>query len=166
MGELIVSKEDREFNTSIGNWQGDIEWNPGPVCRESGLCQINVPMATPGKKAQLSYPHVVIPRGKEIAFVILNVHAPLTNQGELFYLTITDGNYSYTSPLQIQAISCTPVWKGILYTTPNDWDKTKSQIIVTAYSYPANDMVLLFSEVSAYYTPTAKADHLPLMGVH
>ena len=165
MPELIVSEEDRKFNSSIGNWTGDIEWNPGPVCQENGLCQINVPSATPGKKAQLSYPNVVIPPGKEIYFGILNVHAPLTNQSGLFYLTITDGNYTYTSPLLIQGIDCTPIWEAILYTTPGDWDKTQSQIIVTAEPYPANDMVLLFGEASAYWWPPAKPDYLPLMGV-
>lgn len=163
--ECIVSAEDREFTSSLGNWTGDAIWNPGPVHLLLGLMEFVCEPSGPDKVEQLVYPNIKLPKDTHFYLDILTGKDLTVDGLPTLALTLDDGAGN--------TIDLTPIIEPIYafqhtyyeFDTPAEWVKAGSTIIVTA-SFPDDAEGSEFIKFISIIYEILKVDHMPLMGVH
>lgn len=163
MSEGIISKEDREFTSSLGSWTGDATWDPGPIGGYSGLAKLESDHFGDVKTMSLSYPRLATPKGKAIATTIYT-YKTIAEGTPRARIRITDGVYSYTRPWLNLIIDSMWIAVGYSPSLPVDWDKLN---VICSIDFESGGLI----EASHIYLDFAslswisKPQHLPVLGV-
>lgn len=160
--ESIISQEDREFNSSLGNWTGDALWNPGPVHLYFGLMEFICEPFGPDKIELLTFPNVKLPK---ITQFILDIFTgkDLTLDGNPRLTLVLNDGAGHSIPL-------TPIIEPIYsfqhtyytFVTPKEWTQAGTKIIITASFPDAAEGSEFVKSISITYQ--TKIDYLPIMG--
>jgi len=165
MTEGIIEQEDREFNSSIGNWTGDPTWEYGPIHGSYGQMNFTLQPYGPNQVATLAYPYFKIPNRADYFYIFLNHIMELSVLGNP-YLEITaqdgEGNIIIIEPQLFIA----HLWTGhtVYFTPPLQWQKTSGKLIFTLHSPDQAEGNVYFDNLSAFYFPF-KVQYLPILGV-
>lgn len=164
--ECIPDIDDREFPSSVGHWQGDCTWDPGPIMEREGLAKLSFPDGTWERSMSLSDPFIKLVAGKNVSLWFL-FHWPGGGVWGNLRASIADGNYEYFKYYPTLPYWTGWFWLGIpAFTVPGDWNIPNTVIVIlcNAILHAADSMY--FDKVSLRYWVEPRADHLPLMGVH
>ena len=162
MYEGIQPIENREFISSIGNWAGDITWDPGPIGGRTGLIKYTKPAGITYVEARLAYPYVKPRRGKPNTYSLYFYYPLGQSAGGYTYLTITDGIYTYNKPPFIQAIMNQWVALGHSIDIPTDWTVENTQIKFKLSGSPGAAYIY-YADQATLYT-IGRKHHLTVMG--
>ncbi len=165
MPEAIIDLEDREFNSSLGHWTGDAEWEPGPVHLYMGLMKFVCEPSGPDKIQQLTFPNLRLPKNTHSHLDILTGKALTVDGTPKLALTLDDGAG--------HTIDLTPIIEpiypfqgsGYPFDTPGEWNEEGSTIIITASFPDAAEGGEFVKDISITYEKIAKVQYLPIMGV-
>lgn len=166
MANRIMPANNRTFNTSIGNWVGDIYWIDGPYHGHQGMMAIDLPGLDEEKQITLAYPYLNVPKNENQGLYWGYIADPIQYAWLEYSLELFDAS----GLLAPYATHTQPNggWANFLYDflTPGTWDKNTSGIIIKVKRTGGTPGAVYFDDLSMPYTITAKTDHLPLMGVH
>lgn len=165
MYEGITPIENRDFISSTGDWTGDATWDAGPIKGRVGLLKFTKPVGITDITASLSYPYVKpLPNKRQAitAYLIrqLGISCPYP-----FWLSITDGIYTYSSWVPPMPPDDTWTALSIDQTFPTDWIVANTVLSIKAQGGADVDLTMWWDHFSLYPI-TTKLDNLPLMGVH
>ena len=164
--ELIISIEDREFTTGLGNWTGECTWDPGPVLGRLGVLHVQVPAGVTTKNFQLAYPAFkALP---SIAYNLSFLNYGVIVGGQIAWpsLSFTDGVYEAAGTLH--EFGTPGTWRAFTCNLlpPVAWNPNTATLKFTVNSLGDNLLDSYFDDFSILYFSAARKDHLPLMGVH
>jgi hypothetical protein len=162
MHESIISQEDREFNTSMGNWTGDALWEPGPIPQPYGYAVFHMNPGDTQKESYLEYPFVKINHGTIHRFILqLFTNEPPFDM--TITVEITDGVYTFSG---FQIITPPPYFTYVDFyaDVPTDFKTDQSKIIVRVEKNVTAEEGIMYT---TFYTCTyeTRIDYLPLMGM-
>lgn len=159
--EAIVSQEDREFITSLGNWAGDAVWEPNPIPTPYGFAVFHMNPGDTDKEIELDFPNVIINKGSIHRFILqLSTNAPpfnMTITGE-----ITDGIHTFTGS---QIITPPPYFTYLDFNADIPWNFIKAQSKITIRvekDVTAQEGIMYTTLYTCTYK--TKIDYLPIMG--
>jgi hypothetical protein len=163
MSEGILSLEDKEFISSLGNWTGDATWDPGPIGGWTGLAMFVLPEYPDIVTLQLSYPNVKTPKNKPVGFVIythvLSPHNFINRR-----LRITDGVYEFIRDWDYQQFPDHWLAVGLGAALPADWDKLNVSIFLDLQNAELGVTGLAYAD-RASLNWESLTQYLPIMGV-
>lgn len=162
--EGIVSQEDRELTSSLGNWTGDAVWDPGPVFTYTGLMKFSLVPYGPNKTVSLGYPNLKIQRNREPVFQMITGKELIVNGYPYFTFLVTDGlgtNLVYDTPYYPD-----PYWQGFSwsFTTPPSWNEKTGSIKITLHMPDAAEGAVYIDWFSFPYL-SKKPQYLPFVGI-
>jgi hypothetical protein len=163
--ECIPDLNDREFPSSIGHWQGDITWEPGPIKERFGLISCFLPANISKKPFWLKYQYIKIPKNTTIVvkFKAVAVFDPPTGVSIQWFLK--DPTHKFL-PYWDTAWMIGEWGQYLSYfLTPSDWDEEEGELLYENTNPWAYDGFIYYDEFSALYQSTAKIQYLPIMGV-
>jgi len=161
--QTIISKNDREFNTSLGDWTGDAIWEPDDPPLPYGFAVFHMEPGDESKEISLEYPHLKIKPGQTHQFILqLYTNAPtfnMTIKGE-----ITDTVYTFDGS---QIITPEPYFTYLDFNAdiPIDFIKAQSKLTIRVEKDVTTEEGIIYT---TFYTCTydpGKIQHLTLMGV-
>ena len=161
--EAIQPEENREFTLGVGNWTGDITWDPGPIGGRSGLIKIDVDPFPAYGVGQLLYPYAKPIRNKYHNFG-LYFFAPLGQPGPYIKVTLTDGVYTFDRPWYYLDIYDTWIRVSHDVDIPSDWNIEETIVSFTVKNDALLDPMTTYADGASFYAFT-KVDHLPILGV-
>jgi len=165
MTEVIINQEDRQFTSSIGNWTGEIDWEPGPIKGREGLMHFKCPITQDLIHAYLNYPHMKVPKNltASLEFLITQLEAPTPGLDSLWYY------YDGVNTVLPYYHSIFPIglWLRhyMLYNMPPTWNKANGKIILWIKNEGAAEKNFYLDNISGYYEAPPKIQYLPLIGV-
>jgi len=166
MPETIPLQNDRTFTTGSGNWTGDFTWDEGTLSGKQGNIRILLPPGPTTKTISLAYP-AIKPKPGQLHVLRYKTYILTSGFGwPRVDSLLTDGSLSITD-------SFTPpsgpgFWDSwyVNADIPAAWDQASSLLQLTINNLYILDEELALDEFSLIWTPTARIDHLPMMGVH
>ena len=164
--QSIVSENDRELTTGLGNWAGDATWEAGPILGREGVMRFQI-LAGPASKAEsLQHPHVKMPAGESFLLTAMSVAIPFNaTQYMSLKITIEDGT-TIIGPLEPAGYAQADwnVW-NVQFSTPAGWVEANGKLTLTTNNPYATERNLYLDHFSLSYEVPAKIQYLPLMGV-
>jgi hypothetical protein len=167
MQENIPDIEDREFQTSKGNWQGDFQWEQEPCPGEKTAITAELSSTKPTAEETLSAPYIKAQPGYDHTLNInISAHGG-TLEGATGYAEITDGVYTY-GIYNLLWFGCGfPRLNQLYVTIPDDWDINNTKLTIH-FDYAIGGGFLNVTHVN-FQSPgpptPVKIDYLPLMGI-
>ena len=164
MSEGIISQEDREFTSSLGNWTGDATWEPGPIGGYSGVAKLESANWGDVKTMSLSYPYLATPKGKGIAIAIATYKTAPEGIPRA-RIRITDGVYSYTRAWLNLTIDS--IWFTLRYSPslPVDWNKLNAILSIDFESGALTVASHVYLDLATLSWVSAKPQYLTVVGV-
>ena len=144
----IQPQENREFISSVGNWAGDITWDPGPILGLYGLGKISTDPYPDIKTAQLSYPYSRVRRCRDTRFTI-NIAKPSGYAVCKARLRISDGILSYVRAWATIVIEWNWVGLGLSQTIPGAFDVLNTKIYVDVQSNSDTSGTTVFIDLAS-----------------
>lgn len=162
----ILNQEDREFTTSIGHWQGDCIWDPGPFFGHSGFLSLPGNFEGFSNECFLYYPYVKIPPDSGLSFLISYKNNPEIQPWGNAWVYLCDG-INVVAPWA-GAEGPPPPWinLSLVFITPPNWNMLSGYIWIRLNQVSPLPAFLYLDDISMPYISIQRPDHLPLMGVH
>lgn len=128
--ELIKDKEDREFTTSTGHWEGDGVWVEDEDPNHAGCLSLELPLIPGIAQIELKYPNITVKPGKIHQFSldskVIKTEYPFLG----IQVWITDGTYNEL----LFAFSNPPNYEWQPYPfdieIPDDWNKEETKLTI------------------------------------
>lgn len=162
--QAIVDEEDREFNTSLGNWTGDAVWEWYVPATGYGVASLIMAAGETDKEMQLEYP--ALQPGANYT-QRLRIQANVIPKGPTITLgwQLTDGVHTfsgaedviyYPNPSEIEAY----------IDLPADFNPESALFTISAHmEEQEEEHKLAIPYVSMTWETVAKVQYLPIMGV-
>jgi hypothetical protein len=166
--EHIPDIEDREFPTSQGHWTGDITWEEEPFPGEPPCITATVNEDNPTADLALAWPYIDTEPGYEHTLNIYLSAKDGDSDNATGYATLTDGVYSYTIDGLAWFGAGFPYLNELIQAVPEDWDveNTQLQMHFDFVEDVGLTIMIVKLNLESEDITAARADHLPLMGVH
>lgn len=163
--EAIPDVEDRELNSSIGHWQGDIIWETGPIKERSGLIDCFLPASVSKKPFSLKYPYIKMPKSTTIIVRFKGTTVFVPPIGVSIQWFLKDPTHKFL-PYWDTAWMIGE-WAQYLsyFSTPSDWDENNGELLYENTNPWAYGGHIYYDEFSAQYPSIAKIQYLPVVGV-
>jgi len=166
MPEVITPENNRTFTTDSDDWAGEFTWDGGTLSGKQGYIRIVLPPGPTTKIITLAYPAI---KPKPGHLHVLRYKTYILTSGFGWCRVdslLTDGIYSFSDsfvppsgPLfwDAQYVNCN---------IPAAWTQSNTLLQLTINNLYVLDEELALDEFSLIWTPAARVDHLPMMGVH
>ena len=161
--EGILSEENREFVSSLGDWTGDATWDPGPIGGLEGVAKFVIGVYPNIKTIQLSYPSVKSPKDFLVGFVFYT-YFPSSENSINRRLRITDGVYSFERDWSNQEFPDEWLSLGFSVDLPADWNKENITIFLDVQMGVSGFPGVAYAD-RASLTWLTITQHLPVMGI-
>lgn len=162
--QAIIDEEDRNFNSSLGNWTGDAVWEVYVPATGYGVASLILAAGETDKEMQLAYP--ALQPGANYT-QLLRIDGNVIPGGPTIVMNwqLTDGVYTF-SGTQDFIYWPNPQTLGAFIDLPSDFDPGTAVLTISAHMEEQEEEYrLAIPYVSMTWETLAKVQYLPIVGV-